>query len=74
MSKVLDSTANLPLTNEEEHRILEPIDPWSDAMAGKIAVQDFNSAEAYRTQNHDWRFRTADELFLGWVQQKYIVE
>ena len=36
-----------------------------------MAVQDFESAESYRTQNADWRWRTADELYQAWVQQKY---
>jgi len=67
----IEVRANEPLTNTEENRILEPIDPWSDAMAKKITVQDFSAAESYRTANHDWRFRIADELYLGWVQQKY---
>lgn len=65
------SIANEPLTEDEENRILEPIDPWSDSMAAKICVQDFNAAEAYRSQSHDWRWRVADELYLGWVAQKY---
>ncbi len=73
MSTAIDNiaTAFTPLTNEQENTILAPTDPWSDDQALKTAVQDFNKAEAYRTQNHDWRWRNADELYLAWVQQKY---
>jgi len=71
MSTVLDQAlASMPLTGAEQ-QIKEPTDPWTDDMACKIAVQDFLAAERYRSQNHDWRYRVSDELYLAWVAQKY---
>lgn len=60
-----------PLTQAEERRVHTPIDPWDDTFAAKIVKQDFEGAENYRTQNHDWRWRAADEAYLAWVAQKY---
>lgn len=60
-----------PLTDREQNKIHAPTDLWSDAFALKVAVQDFDRAEAYRTQNCDWRWRNANELYQAWVQQKY---
>lgn len=60
-----------PLTDKQQEEIHLPTDLWSDDFAVKVAVQDFGKAEAYRTQNCDWRWRTANELYQAWVQQKY---
>lgn len=60
-----------PLTDQQERRVYDPTEMWSDDFAVKVAVQDFHAAEQYRTQNCDWRWRTANELYLAWVQQKY---
>lgn len=71
MTAILNpDSAFLPLTEAEE-RIRQPIDPWSDTMALKITMHDFNAAQAYRSQNQDWRWRVHDELYLAWVAQKY---
>jgi hypothetical protein len=59
------------LTPDQEKEIHEPSQKWSDDFAGKVARQDFQTAEQYRQQNHDWRYRNADELYFGWQQQKY---
>ena len=64
-------SALTPLSGNEETRVYQPDQAWSDEWACKIAVQDFNRAEQYRTQNADWRWRNADELYQAWVQQKY---
>jgi hypothetical protein len=65
------SKADQPLTPEEEKKVHTPRQKWSDAFALKVAVQDFQAAERYRTQNHDWRFRAHFRLYEGWVEQKY---
>ncbi len=70
MTALDEAIANLPLSQSEQ-AIKEPTEPWGDAMAVKIAVADFNAAERYRNQNHDWRWRIADELYLAWTAQKY---
>jgi hypothetical protein len=43
---------------------------WTDAQAMAIAVRDFRNAENFRTQNHDWRWQTADEIYLAWVRRR----
>lgn len=63
--------ALMPLTERQEAKVYDPTEMWSDNFAVKIAVQDFHSAEQYRTQNCDWRWRSANELYVAWVQQKY---
>ena len=54
-----------------ETKVITPDTEWSDSYAAKIVQSDFQKAEAYRTQNQDWRMRTADELYLAWTGQKY---
>ena len=66
-----DVTATIPLTEAEEKKIHTPLQEWSDDFALKVAVQDFNAAETYRTAQHDWRWRTHFDLYQAWVQQKY---
>ena len=65
------SKAEQPLTESEQHTVHTPEQKWSNSFALKVAVQDFNAAESYRTQNHDWRFREHLRLYEGWVDQKY---
>lgn len=60
-----------PLTDREESTVKTPTDLWTDEYAVKVAVQDFSRAEQYRTQNCDWRWRTHNELYQAWVQQKF---
>lgn len=60
-----------PLTSSQMEDVHTPLEKWSDDFAIKIFREDFNSAETYRSTNHDWRFRSADELYLAWVAQKY---
>ena len=52
-------------------RVILPDTEWSGSYAAKIVVSDFQKAEAYRTQNQDWRMRNADELYLAWTGTKY---
>lgn len=59
------------ITQEEKEKVIAPSEKWSDDYAGKIALADFQKMENYRTQNHDWRFRNADELYAAWVGTKY---
>lgn len=67
-----DNTQGIqPLTSKQEDMVHMPTELWSDDFALKVAVQDFSKAEAYRTQNADWRWRTANELYQSWVTQKY---
>jgi hypothetical protein len=58
------------LTLEEREIPKAPTDIWDDTYAAKIAKGDFQKAEAYRSINHDWRFRTSDQLYLAWTQRK----
>src|SRR6476660_9010431 len=58
------------LTQEQKDTVVPEIDPWSDDRAAAIAIGDFRKAEAYRSQNHDWRYRMSDQLYLGWAQRK----
>lgn len=59
------------LTDLQAHTITTPDETWSDSFALKVAVEDFNLAQNYRTQNHDWRWTNSDALYLGYVPQKY---
>jgi hypothetical protein len=58
------------MTTEEREQPKAITDKWSDTYAAKIAMGDFKKAEAYRTINHDWRFRVSDQLYLAWTQRK----
>ncbi len=58
------------MTMEERERPTSIEDKWSDTYAAKIALGDFKKAEAYRTINHDWRFKVSDQLYLAWTQRK----
>ena len=64
------TTALTPLTEKQEATIYSPEQEWSDDFALKIAVQDFNAAEVFRNQNHDWRWRTHFSLYEGYCEQK----
>ena len=68
---MIADTSYTPLTNEESSRILLADQKWSDDYALKIACQDFNAAESYRTSNLDFRWATADQLYLGWGATKF---
>jgi hypothetical protein len=58
------------LTPQEMETPTKPDDKWSDTYAAKIAMEDFKKMEAYRSQNHDWRFKTSDQLYLAYAQRK----
>lgn len=61
----------LPSLDETQLKTIVPeVDPWTDDRAAAIAIGDFRKAENYRVMNHDWRWTTADQLFLGWVPRK----
>ena len=66
-----DNQANQPLTEKEKQRVHDPTDRWTDQFALKTVVQDFNKASNHRAQNHDHRWRNADELYLAWVGRKF---
>jgi hypothetical protein len=59
-----------PITQKESETIHRPSDRWSDEYALKIAKSDFETAEAYRTQNIDPRLSIADQLYLAWNPPK----
>lgn len=67
MSKVLPTD---PLTPSQEKRVHSPSEAWSDMFAAKVAVQDYRTAERYRAQNHDHRWRNADQLYVAYQQKK----
>lgn len=54
-----------------EEKVITPEQDWSASYAARIVSSDFQKAEAYRTQNQDWRMRNADELYLAWTGTKY---
>lgn len=58
------------LTPEEQRNPVPLTEKWTDTYAAKIALGDFKKAEAYRTINHDWRFRVSDQLYLAWTARK----
>jgi hypothetical protein len=60
-----------PLTSEQEKKIHRTTDKWSDDFALKVATQDFNYAETFRTSNLDYRWSNADQLYLAYVQTRY---
>lgn len=60
-----------PLQGKAAREIKGPDDSWSDERALQIVRTDFAYAEAYRTHAHDWRYRSAAELYLAWVGQRY---
>lgn len=60
-----------PLEGEEARKILTADDKWSDERALKIVRSDWAYAESFRVNAHDWRYRNADELYLGWYPQKF---
>jgi hypothetical protein len=59
-----------PLTTEQEEKFHKPLEKWSDDFALKVAKEDFQSAEVYRTNSHETRWQAADSLYLGSVHQK----
>src|SRR5271165_3271913 len=60
-----------PLSQSEQRKIMTPDQEWSDERALEIVRSDFAYAEAFRTNAHDWRYRNADELYLGWQGQLF---
>lgn len=58
------------MTTEERENPKLPQQQWSDTYAAQIALGDFKKAEAYRSINHDSRFRISDQLYLAWTQRK----
>jgi hypothetical protein len=60
-----------PLTHRQEHTVHTPMQRWSDEFAAKVVRQDFMAAEADRMRNCDWRWTTADEVYLAWGKQRY---
>ena len=58
------------LTTEERENPKLPTDKWTDTYAAQICLGDFKKAEAYRSINHDSRFRISDQLYLAWTQRK----
>jgi len=60
-----------PLEGEDARKILTADDPWSNERAYKIVRSDWAYAESFRVNAHDWRYRNADELYLGWYPQKF---
>jgi hypothetical protein len=59
------------LSETQQEQIATPADLWTDDFALKVAVYDFERAANYRSMNHDWRWNNADNLYLGYVPQKF---
>jgi len=65
------TNGNVPPMNDQQRETLVPeTSQWTDTRAMQIALADFQKAEAYRTANHDWRFRTSDQMYLAWKQRR----
>jgi len=69
--QTLNAPPNLALTSQEEKTVQTDPQEWKDDFALKVAVRDFQIAEAYRSANHDRRFREAEKLLTGWVEKKF---
>ena len=65
----LTNVPDAPPTQEERERVVSPLQAWDDATALRIVKSDFEYMERYRFQNHDRRFRIADELYLAYVKK-----
>lgn len=63
------NTIDRPLNDQEQVKIYSPADPWTNDYAATVVKQDFSTWAAYRQQNHDIRWQTSDQLFLGWQPQ-----
>ena len=59
------------LTPQERTTIITDPQEWPDAFARKVALQDFQRMETFRSQNHDRRFRESDRLLTGWRPQRF---
>lgn len=68
---MIADTSYTPLTDVESSRILLADKSWSDDYALKVSMQDFNAAEQHRTSNMDFRWATADQLYLAWGATKF---
>ena len=55
--------------NEERKRVIPATEEWDTKTAADVVMRDFLAAETYRFQNHDRRFRAADEVYLAWVKK-----
>lgn len=58
------------LTTQEQENPTPPNQDWSDTYAAKIAMADFQKAEAYRSMNHDQRFNVSEQMYLGWKKSQ----
>src|SRR5678816_2712378 len=58
------------LTTAETQQIVVDPQEWTTSFAKKIALQDFQTSETFRGQNHDRRFRESDRLLTGWRAQR----
>src|SRR5256885_1357073 len=58
------------MTTEERENPKPATEKWNDEYAAKIAMGDFRKSEAYRSINHDSRFRISDQLYLAWTQRR----
>lgn len=72
----VDSRFNAPdpipiLPDADANRIILADEDWPTRHALSVVTEDFSRAANYRFQNHDWRWNNAEELYLGWVAQKY---
>lgn len=70
-SETLSPPIAEPLEGKDAQKILLPDDPWTDKRALKIVRSDWGYAESFRINAHDWRYRNADELYLGWYPQRF---
>jgi len=60
-----------PLAPEWMNAALPTAGEWSGEQALKVVLRDFGNAETFRMQNHDWRWRNADQTYLAWITQKF---
>lgn len=59
-----------PLTEAQTKKVHTPTDKWTDSFAARVTIEDFRVAEGYRSQNHDLRWRSAEQLYVAYVAKK----
>jgi hypothetical protein len=62
---------NSPQAPTWSNAILPTGGVWTDDQALSIVLRDFSNADSFRLQNHDWRWRNADQTYLAFTQTKY---
>lgn len=60
----------LPNVNMDVEKLVLGAQPIEDGYALELVNQSFFQWEQFRTKNHDLRWQTHDQLYMGWIPQK----